>query len=89
MVQKVLMSPTRTTVVVAMLCAVVLVAGFMVGRAAAAQPHMEAALDHLRAAKAQLEEAEHDKGGHRVKAIELVNEAISEVRLGMGYAARH
>jgi hypothetical protein len=37
---------------------------------------MQAALGHLRAAKQSLESAEPDKGGHRTKAIEVVNGAI-------------
>ena len=60
-----------------------LAAGFWVGRATAAQPHMRLALDRLRSAKSELEVAEHDKGGHRANAVRLVNEAIREVRLGM------
>ncbi len=53
------------------------------------QPHMRAALDALRNAKRHLELAEADKGGHRVKAVELVNGAISETEAGIAYAARH
>lgn len=47
------------------------------------QPHMQAALDALNAAKGNLENAADDKGGHRRKAIELVNAAIDEVQLGI------
>jgi hypothetical protein len=50
------------------------------------QPHMKAALDYLNAAKASLEAAKANKNGHRVKAIKLVNQAISEVKIGMAYA---
>ena len=53
------------------------------------QPHMHAALEHLRAARQSLERAEPDKGGHRVKAIELVNGAIGHVEAGIAYADRH
>jgi len=53
------------------------------------QPHMAAALDELRAARAELQEAASDKGGHRVRAIELVDDAIEQVRRGIGYAATH
>jgi len=53
------------------------------------QPHMRAALDHLRAARGSLERADTDKGGHRVKAIELVDRAIGEVEAGISYANRH
>lgn len=47
------------------------------------QPHMRAALEHLRAARAELDQAEHNKGGHRVKAIKLVDDAIGQVREGI------
>lgn len=53
------------------------------------QPHMEHALKDLENAKAQLEKAEHDKGGHRAKAVELVKQAISEVREGIEYDNAH
>lgn len=49
----------------------------------AAQPKMQAALDSLNDALASLQAAEANKGGHRVKAIELVQQAIEQVQLGM------
>ncbi len=53
------------------------------------QPHMHAALDALRSAKRHLDMAEADKGGHRVKALEHVNEAITETEAGIAFAAGH
>lgn len=47
------------------------------------QPHMQAALRALRNAKVQLEMAVPDKAGHRVKAVELVNNAIAETEAGI------
>jgi hypothetical protein len=47
------------------------------------QPHMQRALDLLRDAKTNLEAATSDKGGHRVKAIGYVNNAIDEVKKGI------
>jgi hypothetical protein len=47
------------------------------------QPHMERALEYLRSAKSNLEAASSDKGGHRVRAISLVNDAINEVKKGI------
>ncbi len=47
------------------------------------QPHMQAALDHLRNAKSNLERATSDKGGYRVKAIDEVNKAIDETKKGI------
>ena len=55
--------------------------------AIAAQPHMESALADLQAALHQLQIAAHDKGGHRVKAIDLVKAAISETRQGIAAGA--
>ena len=53
------------------------------------QPHMQSALQSLQAAKAQLEKADHDKGGHRVRAEQLVSQALAEVRAGIAYDRTH
>ncbi len=53
------------------------------------QPHMRAALEHLQAAKAELENAEHDKGGHREAALKATNEAIKHVHEGIEFANKH
>jgi uncharacterized protein HemX len=53
------------------------------------QPHMEEALAHLREAKKSLEAAEANKGGHREKAIQLVDSAIKQVEDGIQYANQH
>lgn len=53
------------------------------------QPHMHAALGHLRAARESLERADPDKGGHRARAIQLVNDAIHHVEEGIAYANHH
>jgi len=52
----------------------------------ARQPHMERALENLRAARAELQIAEHDKGGWRVRALENVNRAIADTERGMAFA---
>jgi hypothetical protein len=54
--------------------------------AEAAQPHMERALADLQSALGQLQVAVPNKGGHRVKAMELVRQAIAETRRGMAAA---
>ena len=61
-------------------------ASYGVGIAQADQPHMQSALVELQSAKSQLLAATPDKGGHRVNALNLVNQAISEVRAGIAYA---
>ncbi|WP_095201897.1 hypothetical protein [Mesorhizobium carmichaelinearum] len=55
--------------------------------AEAAQPHMNKALNDLQAALNQLQAALPDKGGHRVKAIALVKDAIDETTKGMAVGA--
>ncbi|HEV2721243.1 MAG TPA: hypothetical protein VG323_14570 [Thermoanaerobaculia bacterium] len=68
---------------------VVLLGGFVAGRAHAAQPHMRAALDHLRNARTELNAAMADKGGHRAAALRIVNDAIGQVERGIEYARTH
>jgi hypothetical protein len=65
-------------VAVLMVCA-----AFYGGFAVAAQGHMFNARDNLQAALFQLNSAVADKGGHRVHAINLVDEAIEQVNLGI------
>ena len=60
-------------------------AGFGVGQAY--QPHMGAALSDLQAAQSQLNQAVPDKGGHRVAALSLVGQAITQVQAGIAVGA--
>jgi hypothetical protein len=60
-----------------------------IGYALGAQPHMDAALGLLQNARAELNAAEPNKGGHRERAIALVDQAIGEVRAGIAFAAGH
>ena len=53
------------------------------------QPNMESALDSLAHARESLEHAEPDKGGHRVEAIRLIDQAMSEVEEGIEYDRSH
>src|ERR1044072_4800321 len=53
------------------------------------QPNMQSAKVNLQNAKAQLISASPNKGGHRAKAIDLVNEAIAEVNRGIAFDRRH
>ena len=73
-----------------LLTLIVLLAGsFVAGRVHAAQPHMVRALDHLRAARTELQAATADKGGHRERAIEIIGHAINQVEEGIDYARAH
>jgi len=48
-----------------------------------AHPHINEALESMRAAKHHLEGGEHDFNGHRAKAIEHLNQAIREAEICM------
>ncbi len=48
-----------------------------------AQPHMQAALASLQDAMHHLQEAEHNKGGHRADALGLTSQAIQQVKMGI------
>src|SRR5436309_9640745 len=53
------------------------------------EPHMAAALEHLRQAEEELEKATPNKGGHREKALELTHQAQSQVEQGIQYYKQH
>jgi ABC-type Na+ efflux pump permease subunit len=53
------------------------------------QPHMKAVLEYLRLAKAALEQAEADKGGHRVAALKATDDAIHHTEEGIKFANHH
>ena len=57
--------------------------------AMAEQKHMEKALSTLKEARLQLENADRNKGGHRRRAVELIDQAINEVEKGIRYADTH
>ena len=46
-------------------------------------PHIDEALESMRAAKHHLESAEHDFDGHRAKAIDHLDKAIHEAEICM------
>ena len=72
--------------------AIYLVTGALIGGLAVActaganQPNMQAALGSLQAARGELIQARPNKGGHRERAINFVNAAISETEAGISYA---
>lgn len=59
---------------------------FVAGVAWAEQTHMQNAKAALQNARAELQAAEDNKGGHRARAIDLVNQALGEVQAGIDYA---
>jgi hypothetical protein len=87
-IEETVMKKHRSILGAFLLCAT-LIGGFVAGRAHAAQTHMAAARNHLRSARQELQQAMTDKGGHREKAIGIVDRAIGEVDAGMEYARTH
>ena len=61
------------------------VGGFATQAVAEKQPMMTKALNSLEDARRSLDNATADKGGHRVKALGLVNDAIAEVKAGIEF----
>jgi hypothetical protein len=57
-----------------------------IGYAIGAQPHMTASLGMLQSARAELAAATPNKGGHREKAMGLIDQAIGEIRAGIAFA---
>lgn len=53
------------------------------------QPFMKAAKTNLNQSKGNLNKATADKGGHRNKALGLVNDAIEQVNKGIAYDRRN
>jgi hypothetical protein len=53
------------------------------------QPHMKAAFNDLKQARGFLNKATPDKGGHRAKAIELTDNAMTAVKQGIDWDRTH
>jgi hypothetical protein len=57
-----------------------------IGYAVGAQPHMNEAIAFLQSARGELQVSTPNKGGHRERAIGLIDQAIDEVRAGIAFA---
>ncbi len=57
-----------------------------IGYAIGAQPHMGETLGFLQQARSELAGATPNKGGHRERALALIDQAIAEVRAGIAFA---
>ena len=57
-----------------------------IGYAVGAQPHMTETIALLQNARTELTAATPNKGGHREKALALIDAAIAEVRAGIAFA---
>lgn len=78
-----------STIVLAAALGVTVSTGMIKTAGADEQPKMHSALENLKQAKNNLENATTDKGGHRVKAIAAVNEAIEQTKAGIAYDNKH
>lgn len=63
--------------------------GFTQAPPPARHPHIRAAMRDLRQAANQLGQAAHDYGGHRAKALQLVEQAEGELRAALEWAQAH
>jgi len=57
-----------------------------IGYAIGAQPHKAEGIALLQSARGELTAATPNKGGHRERALVLIDQAISEVRAGIAFA---
>ncbi len=73
----------RYTYVIILLVGLLLVAA--ISLAYGNQPHMDSALRHLQAARVELERATPNKGGHKERAIQLIDQAINQVQEGIHF----
>lgn len=86
---------TRIITVVSTLAVLIGLSVYSLGRPAQThemamqEPHMSAALGHLQEARAELEKAAPNKGGHKERAMQLVDQAIQQVRQGEAYYEQH
>jgi hypothetical protein len=60
--------------------------GLGLGYAIGAQPHMTASITLLQSARAELQAALPNKGGHRERGLQLIDQAIGEVQAGIAFA---
>jgi hypothetical protein len=57
-----------------------------IGYAIGAQPHMNESIALLQSARGELQASTPNKGGHRERAMGLIDQAIGEVRAGIAFA---
>jgi hypothetical protein len=76
-----------TTFTRRLLLGAVIASSMGIGYAIGAQPHMTESVELLQSARAELAKATPNKGGHRERALGLIDQAIGEVRAGIAFAA--
>jgi hypothetical protein len=83
------MTRRRTPSLLAILFVIVAASVSIAANPVPDQPRMQAARADLNQARASLQRAMNNKGGHRVKAIEYINAAIAEINAGIAFDRRH
>jgi hypothetical protein len=68
---------------------VALTVAALIQTAHADQGNMRRALEALRNARYELNQASRDKGGHRTAAVRLIDQAIEQVKEGIAFAEAH
>jgi hypothetical protein len=75
-----------TTFARRLLLGTAIAASIGIGYAIGAQPHMTESLGLLQSARGELAAATPNKGGHRERALGLIDQAIAEVRADIAFA---
>ena len=79
----------KTSSLRTLLLGTAIAASMGIGYAIGAQPHMTETITLLQSARAELAQATPNKGGHRERALGLIDQTIGEVRAGIEFAAGH
>jgi hypothetical protein len=83
-------SPFNMEIPMKYAASLLIVAGLSLSSSAMAEtPRMKLALKNLQEAKTALAEASADKGGHRVAAMKLIDQAMKEVQAGIEFDKTH
>ena len=75
----------RTALTTAAMGGLTLVTGLSSAQAAERHPKIRQAIHALEAAKADMQHAAHDFGGHRADALRACDEAIHQLQLALDY----
>jgi hypothetical protein len=76
----------RTSSARALALGTAIAASMGIGYAIGAQPHMTETISLLQSARGELAQATPNKGGHRERALGLIDQAIGEVHAGIAFA---
>ena len=77
---------TTSTSLRGLLLGAAIAASVGIGYAIGAQPHMTETLSLLQSARGELQAATPNKGGHRERALGLIDQAIGEIRAGIAFS---